>query len=422
MKGKQIMNGDRGKKHLQEVPESFQESSKRPRHQDFCANPPCSLGESSSMKNQELQEGYPIEADHARTDLPPMMNQEIQERHPVEADRAHILASQIDIMPLRWNERIALYFSPDILEEDTKWFVRHNYEVVRFDCLQWKSPEDFFTDVSQQLRFPEDFGQNLDVFNKCLKGIAHSEKQGTVLAFRNFETFYDRDKDFAWNMLNVIATNAYHYSSPNSYSLIALVQSSNPNLYFEPVGAPAVRWKSSEWLDKDSSMTEEIDLASRIGRQLLEHGPITLYRKPDILEETTKWFGQHNYEVVTFDCLQWKSPEEDFYTDVSKQLGFPDYFGRNLHAFDDCLGDTYFPEKQGIVLAFRNFETFYDRDKDFAWNVLDIIATKAYGFLHGPYRLIALVQSDDPELSFEPVGAHFVQWNSREWFNKARRL
>ncbi|GHO60494.1 barstar family protein [Ktedonobacter robiniae] len=168
-------------------------------------------------------------------------------------------------------------------------------------------------------------------------------------------------------------------------------------------------------------MAEEIDHASRLDRQLLQHGPIALYFQWRILEEATEWFSQQNYEVVTFDCRQWRSPE-DFFTDVSQRLRFPEYFGRNLDAFNDCLSEIDLPQKQGTVLVFLRFETFTARHPQFAWTVLDIIATNAYRFLLDSYQLIALVQSDDPKLSFQPVGAHPVLWNPREWFNKNRGL
>ncbi len=168
-------------------------------------------------------------------------------------------------------------------------------------------------------------------------------------------------------------------------------------------------------------MTEGIDYFSQLDRHLLQNGPITLYFKRHTLEETSAWFGQKNYEVVTFDCREWKSPE-DFFTDASQRLRFPDYFGRNLDAFNDCLSEIARPEKRGTVLVFLRFETFTARHPQFAWTVLDIIATNAYRFLLDSYQLMALVQSDDPKLSFQPVGAHPVLWNPREWLNKSRGL
>ena len=168
-------------------------------------------------------------------------------------------------------------------------------------------------------------------------------------------------------------------------------------------------------------MAEETDYHSRLDRQLLRNGPITLYFKRQFLEEAVEWFCLNNYEVVVFDCYAWKS-QEDFYTEVSQRLSFPEYFGRNLDALNDCLSEIDFPQKQGTVLVFPGYDTFTALYPQFAWAVLDIIAINTYHFLLNSYPLIALVQSDDPELSFQPVGAHSVRWNSREWLNKNRGL
>lgn len=168
-------------------------------------------------------------------------------------------------------------------------------------------------------------------------------------------------------------------------------------------------------------MTGEIDHHFQLDRQLLQNGPITLYFKRQVLEEDAEWFCQQNYEVVTFDCREWKSPD-DFFTDVSQRLSFPEYFGRNLNAFNDCLSEIALPRKRGMVLIFLGFETFTARHPRLAEGILDIIATNAYRFLLDSYQLITLVQSDNPKLSFQPVGAHPVLWNPREWLNKNRGL
>jgi RNAse (barnase) inhibitor barstar len=178
---------------------------------------------------------------------------------------------------------------------------------------------------------------------------------------------------------------------------------------------------TSRKTERRTLMTGETDHHSRLDRQLLQNGPITLYFKRHVLDEATEWFCQQNYEGVTFDCREWKSPE-GFFTNVSQRLDFPEYFGRNLDAFNDCLSEIALPQKRGTVLVFLYFDTFTARHRQFAWAVLDIIATNAYRFLLDAYQLIALVQSDDPKLSFQPIGAHPVLWNPREWLNKNRGL
>ncbi|WP_262387300.1 hypothetical protein [Streptomyces sp. TRM49041] len=52
--------------------------------------------------------------------------------------------------------------------------------------------------------------------------------------------------------------------------------------------------------------------------------------------------------------------------------------------------------------------------------VLDIIADQARQAAVLCRRLICLVQSNDPKIRFEPVGAVPVMWNSDEWSDASR--
>ena len=58
---------------------------------------------------------------------------------------------------------------------------------------------------------------------------------------------------------------------------------------------------------------------------------------------------------------------------------------------------------------------FAQRFPDVAWSVLDVLAIQARYFLLFGQRLVALIQSDDPQIRFEPVGACPISWNGREW-------
>jgi hypothetical protein len=69
-------------------------------------------------------------------------------------------------------------------------------------------------------------------------------------------------------------------------------------------------------------------------------------------------------------------------------------------------------------------------DSDVAWlrahgyrvEVLDILADDARRFLLFGRRLLVLVQSDDPRITFAPVGATAVSWNPKEWLDGDRGL
>lgn len=110
-------------------------------------------------------------------------------------------------------------------------------------------------------------------------------------------------------------------------------------------------------------------------------------------------------------------------------LSFPYYYGRNLDALNDCLADIPVPDVGGVALVFHHYDQLAavglarDPDnKDLAKIVLHIFADAVrYHMLFGR-RMLILVQSDDPRISFEDLAGISAQWNPGERLNKNRGL
>jgi RNAse (barnase) inhibitor barstar len=157
----------------------------------------------------------------------------------------------------------------------------------------------------------------------------------------------------------------------------------------------------------------EPEAFQRLDWALLQNGAITLYLRAEFLAEDAEWLKSHNYRIDSFDCSAWGS-EEDMHEALASSLEFPDYFGRNLDALNDCISDIEIPEESGRVLIFHRYDMFAAKYPRAAWVILDIIENKSRLLLFFGRRLLALVQSDDPKISFESVGARPVMWNRRE--------
>lgn len=95
-------------------------------------------------------------------------------------------------------------------------------------------------------------------------------------------------------------------------------------------------------------------------------------------------------------------------------------FGQNLDAVNDCLSDVAsgdygrHPDAAGLVVVLVAFDSFAALDRKTAQSLLDIFASQARRALLIGHRLICLVQSNDPGLRFDPVGATPVLWNDAE--------
>ena len=152
-----------------------------------------------------------------------------------------------------------------------------------------------------------------------------------------------------------------------------------------------------------------------------------MFWRSSLLDETVRWLRSHAYDVKEFDAGWWKS-DADMYADMALRLDFPDYFGRNLDALNDCMSDVasgdygWRAETTGLVIVLRGFDAFATVDPRSAQIMLDIFAAQARTAILIGNRVICLVQSNDPQLTFDPVGAMPVMWNDAEWLNANRGL
>jgi hypothetical protein len=153
--------------------------------------------------------------------------------------------------------------------------------------------------------------------------------------------------------------------------------------------------------------------AGRLDFELMRESPVTLYRSLDVLHEHVAWLRRHGYLVHEFDCSGWRS-EEDFHAAVGRNPAFLGYTGRNVNAFNDRLCQIEVPEQGGTALAFLSFDVLHRLSPRHAWHVLDVVARWSRSFLLAGRRLMALVQSNDPGLRVEPVGARPVLLNGEE--------
>ena len=90
----------------------------------------------------------------------------------------------------------------------------------------------------------------------------------------------------------------------------------------------------------------------RLDWSLLQNGTVTLYLRPEVLEEDVEWLKRHDYRVDSFDCSIWVGPSE-MHEALSSGLEFPGYYGRNLSALNDCIGDIEIPFLHFILIGKR---------------------------------------------------------------------
>jgi hypothetical protein len=159
--------------------------------------------------------------------------------------------------------------------------------------------------------------------------------------------------------------------------------------------------------------------SARLDWRLMERGAVALYHKPSILSADLAWFRQERYVIREMEAAGWSTPQA-FHVDAKRVLGFPLHYAPNLMAWVDCLAELEVPDDGGLIIVFRGYDVFAKAQPQLAQTILDSIESTSRRFLLTGRRLLALVQSNDPRIRFERVGALPVTWNPREWLDADR--
>jgi hypothetical protein len=181
------------------------------------------------------------------------------------------------------------------------------------------------------------------------------------------------------------------------------------------------------YLPEVASWNADAETEHPVDFRLVHNTFVTMFWRSSILDETVEWLRSHGYDVVDFDAGSWTTARQMF-EDLAQGLHFPDYFGRNLNALNDCMREVasgeygWSADATGLVLVLTAFDDFVLADRRNAQAMLDIFAVQARCAMLIGNRMICLVQSNDPQLSFEPVGAMPVMWNDAEWLDSNRGI
>jgi hypothetical protein len=159
----------------------------------------------------------------------------------------------------------------------------------------------------------------------------------------------------------------------------------------------------------------------RLDWLLFQNGGVVLYHKQPVLAEHVGWLVREGYQLRELDAYEWKNAQA-FHEDVKRAFAFPSHYTNNLASLVDALAELVIPVGGAIAVQIRRYDRFAKAESHLAWSVLDALETTSRRLLLTGRRLLTLVQSDDPRIKFERVGAMPVNWNPREWLESDRGI
>lgn len=160
-----------------------------------------------------------------------------------------------------------------------------------------------------------------------------------------------------------------------------------------------------------SAFDPDSDLSGDVAFRLMAASFVRLFWRHALLDQAIDWMLDHGYQVVRLDASAWPR-EEDLHTAIAQALEFPNYYG-----LSDVTSFEYGARRDatGLVIVFTGYDKFAAHCPHIAQITLDIIADQARTTALLGHRMCCLVQTDDPDTRFDPVGAMPVLWNDAEW-------
>ena len=169
-----------------------------------------------------------------------------------------------------------------------------------------------------------------------------------------------------------------------------------------------------------AAFNRQVNNCSKVDWAVLINGSISLYCNENILIKDLDWLKSNQYKIIILDFSEILSVKE-FHARIKKMCEFPDYYGENMSALSDCLlHDLEIPYDGACAFVFKNFDSFYMKDKEMAHDILERLSEASRQRMLTGERLITLLQSDNPKFAPDTIGAYKISWNRHEFVEAYR--
>lgn len=155
------------------------------------------------------------------------------------------------------------------------------------------------------------------------------------------------------------------------------------------------------------------DDCDRLDFEILTEGGVALYYQHEVLGEDVAWFALEKYEVVQFDDGAMDSLDA-FHFEARLKLSVAGDYEPTFDGFRVAVSQLAVPDPGGVALVFTGIERLATMDPVSTLRLFDVISDLSRECSLYGRRLVALAQSDEPDLDLGPIGGKTLTWNSRE--------
>jgi hypothetical protein len=152
---------------------------------------------------------------------------------------------------------------------------------------------------------------------------------------------------------------------------------------------------------------------NRLDFEILAEGGVALYYQHEVLGEDLAWLALERYEILQFDEESMDSIEA-FHFEVRIKLGLDENQPATYEGLRDALARVAVPANGGYALILESVDQLAVENPTAVHRLCEVFSDVSREFLLTGHRFLALLQTDDPQLTVPPFGAREPCWNPRE--------
>lgn len=85
-----------------------------------------------------------------------------------------------------------------------------------------------------------------------------------------------------------------------------------------------------------------------------------------------KYLERKDYFIAAIDGIQCKTIES-FLIEIGRAFSFPDYYGKNVNALNDCINDLDWIPKNNYILIINNADSFISGNNEDRQDMIDFL-------------------------------------------------
>lgn len=155
------------------------------------------------------------------------------------------------------------------------------------------------------------------------------------------------------------------------------------------------------------------DECNRLDFEILAEGGVTFYYQHEVLGEDLAWLALERYEILQFD-EEALDTIEAFHFEARLKLGLGEEYKPTYDGLRDALSEVEVPAAGGYALVLEAVDQLSIENPTAVHRLCEVFADVSREFMLTGQRFVALLQTDDPQLTIPPFGAREVAWNPRE--------